>query len=437
MESRTSGRPQSPLQKIAEPPSRARSKRLDGKQSSAAAFVSFATTVEWLQNLYAVWHQLFRCAAGWLPAVPRLAHKFLLGRTLYQDAVQITQLRRRLAEMQCRQPDRSETEILREFREKLSSAPSADAFLKLAAIELRQTLLAAIEQYRQQTDAVLDWPSHYVLQHAALDLEEAILSFANGPSSPVALDDRAADWVAAVREIAELALGLKKERTHPPLANRDQWPAPPFLESAREPGLALTPGKAVQKTAPPKSEPLAYERYEFMNHAFELMFAESLASIIYETPGMPWEFHANLARQTWDELRHSEAGYRRCEQLGLPRGKVPQINSNYAFRQNLDPLHRFCLMTLISEASGFPIKRERLKQYQASGNTEAERFMTFDLADENIHVHFGHVWVPILMKQSGEAFSLDELKERCKVFVQNSGYSFDEERFKKSPIFSA
>jgi len=308
--------------------------------------------------------------------------------------------------------------------------------LLLAVKELREVLLEAFSQYLKRSDPVLDWPSHQVLQHGMLDLTNTKMDFSHTKSFPPTLNETALHWVASLRETAEISLGMKEERESARIQDSGLWESPPFLESTREPGLPLRSGTEVQRQAPPKTDSFAYECYEFMNHAFELMFAESLASIIYETPQMPWEFHANLARQTWDELRHAEAGYRRCEQLGMPRENVPQVNGNYAFRQNLDPLHRFCLMTLISEASGFTIKRERLKQYQATGNSEAERFMTFDLADENIHVNFGHVWVPILMKQSGEAISLDELKERCKAFVKNSGYVFDEERLKKSPTFS-
>lgn len=402
---------------------------------SELSFVPFATTVQRLQSLYLGWHHVFRCEAGWLAGLASYRHKFLLGRTLYEDAVNATNLRQRLAEVQCHQPERSEPPAIGAFATALSTAPSAEAVFVAVLRDLRETWMRAIYRHLEQTDPVLDWPSHHLLRHAKLDLQNTRDAF-DALQPAINLNDAEAAWVARIVDLAEVALELKPECELPVPAAEEHWLAPPFAESAREPGRSVVPAHEVRAEAPPKSDALAYERYEFLNHAFELMFAESLATTIYETLEMPWEFHADLARQAWDELRHAEGGYRRCEQLGLPRDQVPQVNTNYAVRQTLDPLHRFCLMTLISEASGFRLKRERLKGYAADGNSESERFMAFDLADEGAHVSYGHVWVPIMMKQFHKVISLEELKERCKVFIQSGGYSFEEDRFTRSPVFA-
>jgi hypothetical protein len=392
------------------------------------SYLSLDETTDQLRRFYLILHHLFRCQAGWLPAVPRFRHKYLLGRILFEDSVNLTKLRARLAELHCREPLRAEPKEIQEFASCIAVAPSADAFLALAIGELRTVLLEFLKQYLAETDPVLNWPSHYPIRHAQLDLESTIRSLASEPLP--ALDETAARWVESRKRFARTALGLRSEAANPPPV-QDDWPKPPFAESAREPGMPLTALQQVQQTAPPRTDAIAFEQFEFMHHAFELMFAESLASTLYETPEMPWEFHADLARQTWDELRHAEGGYRRCEQLGLARDQVPQVNSNYAFRQGLDPMRRFCLMTLVSEASSFGIKRDRLKSYIERGNIESERYMTFDICDEGAHVHYGHVWVPVFLKQSGQSLSVDELKQHCETVVRSSGRTVGEEIFKK------
>ena len=392
------------------------------------AYLSHNDTIDGLRRCYLVWHHLLRCEAGWLPAVPRFQHKYLLGRTLFEDSVHLTNLRKRLAELRCREPQRFESQPIQDFATHLVAAPSADAFLDFAMRGARTVLLEFIDRYVAETDPVLNWPSHHPLRHAQIDLREASRALDESPQAP--LDATGAEWVKSLEQLARAALGMTDAVTKLPEAP-DAWPRPPFAESAREPGFAVVTLQDVQQKTPDRSATTAFEQFEFMHHAFELMFAESLASTLYESPEMPWEFHADLARQTWDELRHAEGGYRRCEQLGLARGDVPQVNSNYAFRQALDPMRRFCLMTLVSEASSFGIKRERLQTYNERGNTESARYMNFDICDEGAHVHYGHVWVPIFLKQSGQSISVDELKQRCETVVRSSGRTVGEEIFKK------
>ena len=39
----------------------------------------------------------------------------------------------------------------------------------------------------------------------------------------------------------------------------------------------------------------------------ELTAAELMARNSHEYPEMPWDFHVDMARQTWDELRHARS----------------------------------------------------------------------------------------------------------------------------------
>ena len=50
--------------------------------------------------------------------------------------------------------------------------------------------------------------------------------------------------------------------------------------------------------------------------------AETVGSILWMVPEMTWEFQHNASRHLWDELRHSQLGQIRVQQLGFGLGKL-------------------------------------------------------------------------------------------------------------------
>src|SRR5690606_21211661 len=46
----------------------------------------------------------------------------------------------------------------------------------------------------------------------------------------------------------------------------------------------------------------------FYKRLRELDVPEMMASILHEMPNQPWEFHAEMTRQLWDEARHAMMG---------------------------------------------------------------------------------------------------------------------------------
>ena len=45
---------------------------------------------------------------------------------------------------------------------------------------------------------------------------------------------------------------------------------------------------------------------------------------------MPWEFHLDMARVVWDEIRHSEETKKHLEDLGGRMGMYPVVPGNFA-----------------------------------------------------------------------------------------------------------
>ncbi len=70
-------------------------------------------------------------------------------------------------------------------------------------------------------------------------------------------------------------------------------------------------------------------------HAAELSGRNS-----YEFPRMPWEFHLDMARVVRDEIRHSEETRKHLQDLCGHVGMYPVVPGNFAYRIQLDLLHR-------------------------------------------------------------------------------------------------
>jgi uncharacterized ferritin-like protein (DUF455 family) len=145
-----------------------------------------------------------------------------------------------------------------------------------------------------------------------------------------------------------------------------------------------------------------------------MQFAESLGAILHDTPEMPWAFHHDLARHCADEIRHTRMGCTRLAQLGENLRSFPMLLQNYALRSKLDPMERFCMMTLVIEASSFEKKRSNVKLFAEHGDTISERYESYDIRDEMMHVNFGHTWVPIMLRVAQDPRSVTVLVQHCR-----------------------
>ena len=72
-------------------------------------------------------------------------------------------------------------------------------------------------------------------------------------------------------------------------------------------------------TSTRKSRRLMHGMLDNEMHAAEISGRNS-----YEFPGMPWDFHIDMARVVWDEIRHSEETMKHLEDLGGRGGHVPR-----------------------------------------------------------------------------------------------------------------
>jgi len=72
----------------------------------------------------------------------------------------------------------------------------------------------------------------------------------------------------------------------------------------------------------------------------EMHAAELSGRNTYEFPRMPYQFHIDMARVIWDEIRHSEETYKHLLDLGGHMGMYPIVPGNFGYRIQLSLLHR-------------------------------------------------------------------------------------------------
>jgi hypothetical protein len=111
----------------------------------------------------------------------------------------------------------------------------------------------------------------------------------------------------------------------------------------------------------------------------------------------------------WDETRHCEFGEIKLRALGRDFQEMGLSNTAYVLRQTIDPLDRYAALTT-QEADAFPGKHAGLKDAIAHGDDLSARAWSYDISDETQHVRYGHKWIPVMIEETGEPRSYDEIK---------------------------
>lgn len=367
-----------------------------------AETVDFRQNKRLLNRYRFIEYEMIRILAAWLPSTPYMETKLAMGRLLWEDAQHVQQLYLRLREVQTpafRPPDDPALETL---THEVLHAPTADDLLAGLFRVIKPALVAAYSWHHDQTFANPDAPTRYYFRHILLDereqvawAEEALASHPRG-----AWETYITELLAAAGGITgENARGAAPERP----ACRREFELP--YRAARDARFSTD----MSRLSKPADEDRAGQRLaEFQNYAQEILAAETVARVLFQTSGMPWEFTYDLARHCYDETRHCKLGIEWLEQHGLDYTSYPQNVRVYAWRSQYNPLTQYTLLTMGNESHVFPYRQQRLKEYQANGDRLSVQYLSYDMADERQHVAFGHHWLPELMRWQGETRSREE-----------------------------
>ncbi len=209
--------------------------------------------------------------------------------------------------------------------------------------------------------------------------------------------------------------GVPAEELTELLDRLDQAPTPTeYLELAygeAKPALIRAFGVHLENLDPVSDEPslrlltklvsqqdrhLAPEEQRHFFHALmdaEICAAELMARNSHEQPEMPWDFHVDMARQTWDEMRHAKLhSLLMPKELGCHWGDYPVGFSYFRSVYAHDLLGRLALFNSTSEQKAMWRHSHRRKVLVERGQRQIAQVFDYLLADEVPHVHNGSRW---------------------------------------------
>jgi hypothetical protein len=348
-------------------------------------------------NYFHVLRELVHFANGWLPLAPEFETKYRLGDHIHDDARSISKVRRRLYELRhpSDYPGAPGPELV-ELLDRVAGAGSPDEYLALAYGVLKPALIEAIEVHLGALDPVTDEPSLRLLtqlhQRQAHHVAELGPDGARSPTS----------------DLGALTIELKAPR-------RELRLLEPLVEPARDEFVEVTADgdpflSAELYVNDPDENHVPIEREE-QRHFFhglmdaELCAAELMARNSHEHPEMPWEFHVDMARQTWDEVRHARVHeILMPTELGCEWGDYPVGFAYFRSIYERDLLDRLALFNSTSEQKAMWRHSHRRKVLVERGQETIAKVFDYLLADEVPHVHNGVRWGSYLMEGDERAY---------------------------------
>jgi uncharacterized protein DUF455 len=346
-------------------------------------------------NYFHVLRELVHLTNGWLPLEPSFERKLELGDHVHDDARALTKIKRRLYEL--RHPSEypgSPSPELEQLLDRMAAAGTAADYQGIAYGEAKPALIRAMRIHLDALDPVTDEPSLRLLTQV-VQRQERHAKGADGP------------------DIGVLEVRLRAEP-------RQLRVLPPLGDPARDDFVEVTPdgdpylGRELYVNGAENHVPIEPEEQRHFFHGLmdaELCAAELMARNSHEHPEMPWDFHVDMARQTWDEVRHAKVhDLLMKEELGCAWGDYPVGFSYFRSIYAYDLLGRLCLFNGTSEQRAMWRHSHRRKTLMTMGQERVARVFDYLLADEVPHVHNGVRWGSHLLGGSERAYR-DKVRE--------------------------
>ncbi len=134
----------------------------------------------------------------------------------------------------------------------------------------------------------------------------------------------------------------------------------------------------------------------------ELQAMEAAGRTLFDFPDAPWEFQLDMARQVWDESRHSEIFERLLAYLGAAPGDYVETNLLWRCTLTDDPAERVAGINRGLEGLACDTFEQLIRIAQHNGDVIVERAVDYVLADEITHVRMGSRWMRQLTADDSE-----------------------------------
>jgi hypothetical protein len=346
-------------------------------------------------NYFHALRELVHFANGWLALEPSFERKYALGDHVHDDARAVSKVRRRLYELRHPHDDPGAPgPELAALLDRVAGARSAGEYVAIAYGTVKPALVAAMRRHLEGLDPVTDEPSLRLLAQQSARLERQV------------------EEIGVAAEPAPFAdLGaLPTERR----GRRELRVLPPLDEPARDDFVEVLPdgdpflSEDLYVNGEENHVPIEPEEQRHFFHGLmdaELSAAELMARNSHEHPDMPWDFHVDMARQTWDELRHARVhDILMKTELGCAWGDYPVGFSYFKSIYAYDLLGRLALFNGTSEQKAMWRHSHRRKKLVELGQENVAKVFDYLLADEVPHVHNGVRWGSYLLDGDERAY---------------------------------
>ncbi len=136
----------------------------------------------------------------------------------------------------------------------------------------------------------------------------------------------------------------------------------------------------------------------------EIQAMEAAGRTLFDFPDAPWEFQLDMARQVWDESRHTEIYLKLLEYVGSFLGEFPESEVLWSCTQADDPACRVAGINRGLEGLACDVFEQIIRLAQKMGDPVIERAVDYVLADEITHVRMGSKWMRKLTEGDPERY---------------------------------
>jgi hypothetical protein len=376
--------------------------RYSGIAGIDRAGLSVEQCAAFVARFAAIERQCVFIAAARMPDVREYELKTALARWMWEDATHCQSLENRVAELRSNKAavrkvlDYQLGDFLCEI---LHSPGSLELCVGLFEV-LSPAYCAAIRDYLSQTQPLADFPTVRLLKGILSEEEERLRlgnAFLASLKQQKGGEAIARDWRGHLEQFLAAAQGVLGCE---PLPDGRTKPAPraaaafrPTHEFARDERFTAVVPKIVPGQV--KDDPL---RTMMWVRREELCVAETVAVILYDWgDDLPTEAIVDLARQCWDEARHSLFGQAALEGAGFP---LQALESWVGFGMHAlaeSPQKAFAHLSLAIEAGAMASPGGKRGEWEYCRDVARHPLMTtfqdFDWADEIAHVNYGRKWI--------------------------------------------
>jgi hypothetical protein len=359
---------------------------------------------------------LFFCAAH-LVATPIRDLKLLLGRAQFLAAERCTALRRRMQEL--RMPkvriENCPSEALDlAMDEALHCETSNEVAATVHMLHLK--LITAYGRYLEQASPLADAPSCDLIT-SLLPLLRRITESFN------AFVQTAGERYSTTRLEKFLSAAGGLDGSGPSIDNLpSRERSEKRFEIDRRSGRPSFPAMVWDYIKPPLEQTGDYFVHMLGIRLSEINVAEGLATVIFETKDKPWEFHHDLSRHLWDEIRHSMMGEAAIEALYGDAGAIPMREYERVYCMEAPPLEQYATLGIEIEGGQmrYPVGKRGEWEFcrDAAKDPLMTTFQDYDWADEVLHVNLARRqltdWFPGGVKELS-AFAQEGRMTRTKV----------------------